>query len=74
MAQVSVGKGFDDIEDGRYSCPSLTTISPDKWSIAVRALVCLAERLDGDRANSARDIVVPHRLVVRQSSGRPSGS
>jgi DNA-binding LacI/PurR family transcriptional regulator len=61
--------GFDDIEDGRYSCPSLTTIAPDKWAIAVRALECLAERLDGSRVDTARDIVVPHRLVVRESSG-----
>jgi DNA-binding LacI/PurR family transcriptional regulator len=65
--------GFDDIEDGRYSFPSLTTVSPDKWAIAVRALECLAERLDGKRSESARDIVVPHRLIVRESSG-PAGS
>jgi DNA-binding LacI/PurR family transcriptional regulator len=63
--------GFDDIEDGRYSRPSLTTISPDKWAIAVQAVTCLAERLDGDRSNSARDIVVPHSLIVRTSSGHP---
>ena len=60
--------GFDDIEDGRYSHPTLTTIAPDKPAIAVRALECLAERLDGDRSDSARDIVVPHRLVVRGST------
>jgi DNA-binding LacI/PurR family transcriptional regulator len=66
--------GFDDIEDGRYSSPTLTTISPDKWAIAVRALECLAERLDGDRSDSARDIVVPHRLIVRESSGVPPES
>jgi DNA-binding LacI/PurR family transcriptional regulator len=65
--------GFDDIEDGRYSFPSLTTVSPDKWAIAVRALECLAERLDGKRSESARDIVVSHRLIVRESSG-PAGS
>jgi DNA-binding LacI/PurR family transcriptional regulator len=63
--------GFDDIEDGRYSCPSLTTISPDKWTIAVRALELLGERLDGDRSGSARDVVVPHRLIIRESSGQP---
>ena len=63
--------GFDDIEDGRYSCPSLTTISPDKWAIAVRALERLAERLDGGRSGSARDVVVPHTLIVRESSGQP---
>jgi DNA-binding LacI/PurR family transcriptional regulator len=61
--------GFDDIEDGRYSCPSLSTISPDKRAIAVQALDCLAERFDGAPAESARDIVVPHRLIVRESSG-----
>ena len=66
--------GLDDIEDGRYSTPSLTTIAPDKSAIAVRALECLAERLGGDRSDGARDIVVPHRLVVRESSGpQPSG-
>ena len=62
--------GFDDIEDGRYSCPSLTTISPDKWAIAGRALALLAERLDGDRSGSARDVVVPHSLILRESSGQ----
>jgi DNA-binding LacI/PurR family transcriptional regulator len=66
--------GFDDIEDGRYSFPSLTTIAPDKEAIADRALECLAERLDGARTESARDIVVPHRLIVRESSGRAAAS
>jgi DNA-binding LacI/PurR family transcriptional regulator len=61
--------GFDDIEDGRYSYPSLTTVSPDKHEIAVRALECLDERLDGKPSSLALDIVVPHRLLVRESSG-----
>jgi DNA-binding LacI/PurR family transcriptional regulator len=63
--------GFDDIEDGRYAFPSLTTIAPDKEAIADRALESLAVRLDGERSASARDIVVPHRLIIRESSGRP---
>ena len=66
--------GFDDIEDGRFACPSLTTIAPDKRAIAVRALDCLAERLDGAPAETARDIVVPHRLVVRESSSSGSAA
>ena len=66
--------GFDDIEDGHYSYPSLTTIAPDKGAIAGRALECLAERLDGERTESARDIVVAHRLIVRESSGRAAAS
>jgi DNA-binding LacI/PurR family transcriptional regulator len=63
--------GFDDIEDGRYAYPSLTTVAPDKRAIAARALNCLAERLDGEPAALPLDIVVPHRLIVRESSASP---
>ncbi|MGW4525451.1 LacI family DNA-binding transcriptional regulator [Amycolatopsis sp. NPDC004378] len=55
--------GFDDIEDGRFSVPALTTVSPDKDRIAELALDCLA-----DGAGPPRSIVAPHRLVVRGSS------
>ncbi|WP_328287016.1 substrate-binding domain-containing protein [Streptomyces mutabilis] len=37
--------GFDDIEDGRYSHPTLTSVSPDKRQIAQRARQCLADRI-----------------------------
>jgi DNA-binding LacI/PurR family transcriptional regulator len=60
--------GFDDIEDGRYATPALTTIAPDKAAIAREALGCLADRLGGDPAAPARRIVIPHRLVVRDSA------
>lgn len=61
--------GFDDIEDGRFATPALTTVSPDKRQIAQRTLQCLADRIYSP-GNSVRplDIVVPHRLVVRASS------
>jgi DNA-binding LacI/PurR family transcriptional regulator len=38
--------GFDDIEDGRYSVPSLSTVSPDKGQIARLAVDLLVSRLD----------------------------
>jgi DNA-binding LacI/PurR family transcriptional regulator len=59
--------GFDDIEDGRYSVPSLTTISPDKQEIARLALDCLADRI-ADPGAPDRDLVAAHRLVVREST------
>ncbi|WP_250029402.1 LacI family DNA-binding transcriptional regulator [Paractinoplanes maris] len=61
--------GFDDIEDGRYANPALTTIAPDKPAIARAALTCLADRL-ADRNAHPRRVVVPHRLEVRASTGR----
>jgi DNA-binding LacI/PurR family transcriptional regulator len=62
--------GFDDIEDGRYSTPSLTTVTPDKPAIARHALACLAQRLSAEgAARPARQIVVAHHLSVRESTG-----
>jgi DNA-binding LacI/PurR family transcriptional regulator len=55
--------GFDDIEDGRFSVPALTTVSPDKARIAELALDLLA-----DRSTTPRSTTAPHRLVVRETS------
>ncbi|UNT00855.1 LacI family transcriptional regulator [Streptomyces tubbatahanensis] len=61
--------GFDDIEDGRYATPALSTVSPDKRQIADRALQCLADRIYGRLENlPARRITIPHRLLTRESS------
>lgn len=61
--------GFDDIEDGHYSVPSLSTVSPDKPQIARMAVEFLISRLGGDVLSPARETTVRHRLVVRESSG-----
>lgn len=65
-ADVAVA-GFDDIEDGRYSVPLLTTVSPDKEQIAEVSLDCIQERI-AQPERPARDVVAGHRLVVRESS------
>ncbi|WP_305785630.1 LacI family DNA-binding transcriptional regulator [Symbioplanes lichenis] len=57
--------GFDDVEDGRYGNPPLTTVAPDKEAIARAALDCLEDRPAGA---PARRVVAGHRLVVRAST------
>lgn len=64
--------GFDDIFLGRMHRPSLTTVHQDveeKGAAAVRALIGM---LRGEEVTS-RDIRLPVRLEIRQSTGAPSG-
>lgn len=60
--------GFDDIEESRYSYPTLTTISPDKACIAKLAVEFLLGRINGTRKGSAERVEVPFELKIRQSS------
>ncbi|GAA0542735.1 LacI family DNA-binding transcriptional regulator [Paractinoplanes ferrugineus] len=62
--------GFDGIEEGAYSTPSLSTIAPDTARIAQLAVDLLAERLGGgpSAAKPPREICVGHRLVAREST------
>ena len=60
--------GFDDIEDGRFSTPTLTTIAPDTGQIAALAIDLLAERLE-NAPEPPREVRVGHRLIVRESTG-----
>ncbi|MFF9158851.1 LacI family DNA-binding transcriptional regulator [Streptomyces longwoodensis] len=61
--------GFDDIEAGRFSVPSLTTVAPDKAAIADSAVSLLLDRIERHGTEDPTDHVVEHRLVVRESSG-----
>ncbi|GAA0817142.1 LacI family DNA-binding transcriptional regulator [Spirilliplanes yamanashiensis] len=62
--------GFDDIEDGRFSSPTLSTVSPDTARIARLAVDLLAERLGEDPAEAAapRELKVKHTLMLREST------
>ena len=46
--------GFDDVEEGRYSLPTLSTISPDKDFIGRVAVDLLADRLAATRPPGQR--------------------
>jgi DNA-binding LacI/PurR family transcriptional regulator len=71
--------GIDDIDDGRYSVPTLTTIAPAKDEIGRTAVRMLVERLGSGGADLApREVRAGFRLVARESTlGRvsaPAGS
>jgi Transcriptional regulators len=59
--------GIDDIEEGRYSRPSLSTVSLDIPFIARTAVTRLAARI-GDPELSAEEFIAPHELVAREST------
>jgi DNA-binding LacI/PurR family transcriptional regulator len=60
--------GVDDIEEGHFSRPSLSTVSLDTPFIAREAVRRLSARIE-DPATPAEEVVAEHRLVVRESTG-----
>jgi DNA-binding LacI/PurR family transcriptional regulator len=60
--------GFDDIEDGRFHAPSLTTVSPDKEWLADTAVSVLLDRIAGAEDATRRDLRVPYTLEIREST------
>ncbi|GAB3941362.1 LacI family DNA-binding transcriptional regulator [Kribbella albertanoniae] len=65
--------GFDDIEDGRYHSPSLTTISPDKEWLADQTVALLLERIAGSGEAARRNLTVPYTLEIRESTAGLEG-
>jgi DNA-binding LacI/PurR family transcriptional regulator len=68
--------GFDDVEEARFSIPSLTTVSPDHRQIAETAVRFVIERMRrGDDAGPPRDVTSDFHLAVRESTsaGLPHG-
>jgi DNA-binding LacI/PurR family transcriptional regulator len=60
--------GVDDIEDGRYATPTLTTIAPDKEEMSRLAVSLLLGRIKGTRQQLPERIEVPFDLRVRKST------
>ncbi|MBM0256398.1 LacI family DNA-binding transcriptional regulator [Micromonospora sp. 4G55] len=61
--------GIDDIEEGRFSTPTLTTIAPDKEHIGRFAVQRLVALIEGAPLAPPADLHLPFRLEVRESTG-----
>lgn len=63
--------GFDDLDEGRFFVPSLSTISPDKEAIAKLAVEALVRRMAGGSVPAkGHEVVVPFRFIERNSTPR----
>lgn len=60
--------GFDDIEDGRYHTPTLSTIAPDKPEIARLALTLLRRRIDAPMSTEPTEATAAFALQAREST------
>jgi LacI family transcriptional regulator, repressor for deo operon, udp, cdd, tsx, nupC, and nupG len=65
--------GWDGTPEGAFTQPSLTTVAPDKQALARTAIDALLRRIEGDSSPPATH-VVPHRLVVRESTAPPGST
>ena len=59
--------GWDDVPDGEYAVPALTTVAPDVEGIARLALRAVLRRLDDPEA-PPKAATAKHRLVLREST------
>lgn len=59
--------GIDDVEEGRFARPSLSTVSLDTPYIARESVRRILARIK-DPALEATEIVAPHTLVAREST------
>lgn len=66
-ADVAVA-GIDDIEEGRFSNPTLTTVAPDKREIGRLAVRRLVARIEGD-GGPPTHVQPAFNLVERESAG-----
>ncbi|UFU07990.1 LacI family DNA-binding transcriptional regulator [Ruania halotolerans] len=59
--------GFDDIPEGRFHTPSLTTVAPDLDALVDQVLTLLLARI-ADRQREAEQVKVSWQLQVREST------
>lgn len=60
--------GFDNIQEGRFAYPPLTSICPDKTAIGEMAIRALLARIKQPSSHVPQFFEVPFTLQIRQSS------
>jgi LacI family transcriptional regulator len=59
--------GYDDIEAASLVTPALTTISTHAYEQGHSAGQLLLDRMNGTYQGERRKVLVPHRLIERES-------
>lgn len=60
--------GFDDLDETRYSLPTLSTVDPGRAEIAETAIRVLMERIKHPGGPAPRDIEASFKVVAREST------
>ena len=59
---------YDDIDDWRYSTPTISTISPDKARIAAEAVDRLLWRIEQREPMPGQELAATYSLIAREST------
>jgi DNA-binding LacI/PurR family transcriptional regulator len=60
--------GFDDLDETRYSLPTLSTVDPGRKEIAETAIRMLMERIKDPNTLPPREIETSFKVVAREST------
>ncbi len=60
--------GFDDLDETRYTLPTLSTVDPGRGEIAETAIRLLMERIKNPDAGPPREVESAFRVVPREST------
>ena len=60
--------GFDDLDETRYTLPTLSTVDPGRTEIAETAIRMLMERIKDPNSMPPREIETAFQVVVREST------
>jgi LacI family transcriptional regulator len=61
--------GFDDIPEASFTCPSLTTVSQEKFTMGQKGMELLLDYIEGDETLPHPYPLLEVKLIVRESTG-----